>query len=120
VRRTPPPPCWKPWCISKVDIADIPTSFQWLRISVPEEVALEVVNLAELPQDWAQDLAVTQRLGANWLRGGGSALLRVPSVLVPETWNVLLNPGHPDAGRCRIVSVHPYSLDPRLVGRPVG
>lgn len=106
--------------MSRVDIADIPTSFQWLRISVPEDVALEVVNLAELPQDWAQDLAVTQRLGANWLRGGGPALLRLPSVLVPETWNMLLNPRHPDAGRCRIVSVHPYSLDPRLVGRPVG
>jgi RES domain-containing protein len=40
--------------------------------------------------------------------------MRVPSVLVPEAWNLILNPGHPDAGHLRIVSDTRVAFDERL------
>jgi RES domain-containing protein len=43
-----------------------------------------------------------------------SALLRVPSVLVPETWNTLINPRHPDSQRLRIIKTIATSSDGRL------
>jgi hypothetical protein len=42
-------------------------------------------------------------------------LLRVPSAVVPETFNVLLNPGHRLAGRVAVTTVSEHAIDPRLV-----
>jgi RES domain-containing protein len=58
---------------------------------------------------------VTRKSGDAWLATGRSALLSVPSALVPETSNVLLNPGHLDAPRVVIVQEGEYAIDPRLV-----
>jgi hypothetical protein len=49
-----------------------------------------------------------------WLQRRGGALLRVPSVIVPETSNFLLNPNHPDAKKFKVVAATPYSFGARL------
>lgn len=41
------------------------------------------------------------------------AVLRVPSAVIPEEWNVLLNPAHPRAGRAKVVATEAFSFDPR-------
>ena len=91
----------------------VPETFQLLRISGPD-LAVEEVKLDALPSDWIKDLSLTQSVGADWLNRGMSALLRVPSVLAPETWNVLLNPLHPDAASVRIEHHYDYPFDLRL------
>jgi RES domain-containing protein len=73
------------------------------------------VDEAQLPPDWSRQLAVTRAWGDRWLREGQSALLLVRSVLVPETYNILINPRHADAARIERVAVFPYPLDPRLI-----
>ena len=50
-----------------------------------------------------------------WLQSGRTALLRLPSVIVPATLNVLINPLHPESGRIRIIREHRHSLDTRLM-----
>lgn len=42
-------------------------------------------------------------------------LLRVPSAVVPEESNVLIDPNHPRAGEVAVVSVRPFAFDPRLL-----
>jgi len=41
-------------------------------------------------------------------------LLRIPSALAPETWNILVNPAHPAASRLVIEQVYHYPFDERL------
>jgi len=48
------------------------------------------------PSDWPEKTDVTRTLGDGWLGRGSAALLTVPSAIVPETFNVLLNPAHHD------------------------
>jgi RES domain-containing protein len=69
-----------------------------------------------LPVGWDAEPAgqVSVRLGTDWANGRASALLRVPSVIVPEETNVLINPLHPDAGRIRATKVRRWLFDPRL------
>jgi hypothetical protein len=55
--------------------------------------------------------------GDRWLREGDSALLRVRSVLVPETYNVLIDPRLADAALIKRLAVMPYPLDSRIVAR---
>ncbi len=98
----------------EIDLGDAPVTFQFLKIDVPAGVAETFMALKDLPSDWRRQENITRRNGDAWLAGTATALLRVPSALVPETWNTLVNPRHPDSQRLRIVKVIPYPLDPRL------
>ena len=93
-------------------------NFQFLKIEVPESVAVEGVEERQLPRDWVMRLDLSRAWGDRWLREARTALLLVPSVLVPETYNELINPRHNDAARIRTLSAFPYPLDRRLFGLP--
>jgi len=93
---------------------DVPPTYTLLEMHVDEKLAIPSLDLSPLPKNWPDHVAVTRNLGSDWLRSRKSALLRVPSVLLPATWNVLLNPLHPDAKRVKIVRSYAYPFDPRL------
>jgi RES domain-containing protein len=99
----------------ELDYADLPPSYKLLKIEVPDDVAVMSLELNRLPPDWNTNLVATQALGDEWLAGGQTALLRVPSAVAPESWNVLLNPRHADAARARIVAQRQYPWDRRLL-----
>jgi RES domain-containing protein len=91
----------------------VPDSYDLLEIHAPEEIGIkELLPLAEVR--WSEDLILTRRLGDEWLKGKESPLARVPSAIMPRTWNVLLNPEHPDARSIRVVSVIRERFDNRL------
>jgi RES domain-containing protein len=94
---------------------DLPPTFTLLKIEGPD-TSVNEVEPNVLPTDWAAQMTVTQGIGGKWLEEQRSALLRVPSVLVPETWNFLLNPAHPDAPLFRIEHSYEYPFDLRLKG----
>ncbi|KAA6462175.1 RES domain-containing protein [Acidobacteria bacterium AB60] len=92
---------------------DVPPEFTLLKIEGPE-IDVPSVRTDELPDDWHARLEVTRDLGSAWLERNDSVLLRVPSVIVPETMNYLFNPSHPDAAKFRIVEAIAYPFDPRI------
>ena len=61
------------------------------------------------------DQIATRTIGDEWLASKNSAILRVPSAVVPETLNVLLNPEHADASWMRILWHSEYPWDERLL-----
>ena len=89
--------------------------FQFLKIEMPDTISVERLEDRLLPGDWPQRLEVTQEWGDRWLRAGTSPALRVRSVLVPETWNILINPLHPDAIRIASLAEIQFPLDARLI-----
>ncbi len=93
---------------------DVPPNYTLLAVVVPDEVSTEVVQVGTLPSDWMDKVEATRAIGSAWLRSQRSALLRVPSALVPATFNYVLNPLHADAKRLRIESVYEYPFDPRI------
>ena len=99
----------------EIDVRDLPTRYRLLRIAVPDDLAVEHVALDVLPADWQLKTDVTRTIGDTWLAASTTALLRVPSAVVPETMNVLLNPGHPGAARLSITQVSEHAIDPRLI-----
>jgi RES domain-containing protein len=56
----------------------------------------------------------TVAIGDAWLTEVRSAVLRVPSVLIPHAWNILLNPVHPDAAHASVHGIESFGFDPRL------
>ena len=51
--------------------------------------------------------------GSDWLKSGRTALLVVPSVIINEEDNALINPAHPDAGRITVIKVRRFIYDHR-------
>lgn len=96
----------------EIDVEDQPTSFRYLEIEVPDLIPVET---ASMHGDWRRNLEKTRAFGDEWLQSGRTALLRVPSVLTPSTWNVLINPLHPDAAQIRIVRTLKHPIDSRLI-----
>ncbi|BCP53050.1 hypothetical protein K32_16670 [Kaistia sp. 32K] len=55
-----------------------------------------------------------QATGDAWLAEARTPILRVPSFIVPESSNLLINPAHPDAAGLRVESQRPFRFDARL------
>ncbi len=92
---------------------DLPRTFKLMEIASPEELAVK--NLLLLASvDWKEDQELTRRIGDEWLASGETALARVPSAILPRTWNVLLNPAHGEASKIEIVEVIRERFDNRL------
>lgn len=77
-------------------------------------LTIESLDAADLPADWRTYPAPESlaRLGANWVSAARTALLAVPSAVIPHERNYLLNPGHPEFGRLVIGPAEPFAFDP--------
>ena len=99
----------------EIDVRDLPTRYRLLTLRAPDALVVEDLLAADLPPDWIEQTDRTRAIGDRWLQAGRSTLLRVPSAVVPETFNVLLNPGHAHAGQLELVQVSEHAIDPRLL-----
>lgn len=90
----------------------------WFEIAVPPEEILHV-PINRLPPGWNNPMRIhpaTVGTGDRWLRVAQKVALRVPSAIVPGSWNYLLNPRHPAFRRTHWTKPVPLSLDDRLIG----
>jgi RES domain-containing protein len=98
----------------QVDPDNLPDDYRILRIEAADDVPIETVDKAKLAGDWQADLARTRRLGDEWLASKRTALLRVPSAIVPSAFNFLLNPSHTDGEKISVIDAVKMAFDPRL------
>ncbi len=92
---------------------DIPPDLTLLKVEGPD-IKTASIRADDLDMDWQSNAEVTRDLGSDWLRKNESALLRVPSAIIPYTSNSLFNPLHPDAKKFVIAEVFTWPFDVRL------
>ena len=90
---------------------DLPDAFQLIEIDLDDAALMET---AAPEPGWRDSEAITRAIGDAWLADRRSLALRVPSALVPQAWNVLLNPAHSEAAKMRVAALHPVPVDPRF------
>jgi RES domain-containing protein len=95
----------------EIDVRDLPTRYRLMKLRAPDGLIVEDLPATELPTDWLEHTDRTRAIGDRWLQAGRSALLRVPSAVVPETFNVLLNPGHAHAGHVELAQVSEHAIE---------
>lgn len=90
--------------------------FMYFKIEIPDSVPVAKLRAAEFPDDWAAEPPrdSTKEIGSLWAKKADTAVLSVPSVLVPKSWNYLLNPAHHDLKKIRISDPMPFIFDARL------
>jgi RES domain-containing protein len=99
----------------EIDVRDLPARYRLLKLHAPDDLIVEHLTATDLPADWFELTDLTRAAGDRWLQAGRSPLLRVPSAVVPETFNVLLNPAHPQAARIGVAQASEHVIDPRLL-----
>ena len=102
--------------LARVD-REIPADLLLLTINIPDAASIERLRPDALPTDWLTRPAPEscRIVGDGWLASAKGLVLAVPSVLVPEESNLLLNPQHAEFATVRVVAGRPFSFDPRLV-----
>ena len=104
--------------IVHLNAGGLPLNRYLVEIEIPDDVfaAAQRETVASLPVGWDAEPAgrVSIQFGTDWLNACNSALLIVPSVIVPEEPNVLINPNHPDAASISAAKVRRWLYDPRL------
>lgn len=99
-----------------VDVDLLPNDLVAIAIEVPEKLAVETVKASSLPKNWRRypGLESLNDIGTTWAAKGSTALLAVPSAIIPEEQNYLLNPAHRDFKQVRLRRSIPFHFDPRM------
>ncbi|MBC7838056.1 MAG: RES family NAD+ phosphorylase [Nitrospiraceae bacterium] len=82
----------------------------------PDDMRIEYIGVSDLPKNW-RSYPVTeelQDLGTAWVASASTAMLVVPSAVIPEERNYLLSPAHPDFKRFRLNKPEAFHFDPRM------
>lgn len=94
---------------------DIPRALSMVSIQVPEKNILEI-HRNELPGDWHLSPVPlsTKDFGTNLLESLKAAVIKIPSAVIPEEFNYILNPKHPDAALFKIMDIRDFVYDIRI------
>lgn len=93
---------------------EIPSTQYLLHIEIPDENSMTEISNKKIKKNWKHEPEYTQWLGDQFLQNKQSLILKVPSAIVSEENNFLLNPLHERFKKVRIVSSELLQLDKRL------
>lgn len=95
---------------------DVPNDRFYVEIYIPDDIQILEVNLEDLPDGWdAKPPSITtQIIGDDFVNYNEAAVLKVPSSIVPQEYNYLLNPLHVDASRISVVRTMKMKFDSRV------
>jgi RES domain-containing protein len=86
-------------------------------IVIPDDIIPKKISISDLPSNWREYPAPLELadIGTKWARKKETLLLRVPSAIVPQEFNILANPLHPDIKRVKISYIEDYRINHRLL-----
>jgi len=105
--------------LANVDDAELVlNSFSYIEVKLPKDIPITKLEDGTLPLDWrACEHPWCKEIGDAWLSKAETAVLVVPSAVLPRESNYLLNPVHPDFAGLAASAPRPIDFDPRLVSR---
>jgi len=95
-----------------VPLGIMPDDYHLIQILIPDELHMIEVDPDKLDDNWKSipHHHSTQQIGDKWAIEKQSAILTVPSVVVPGDFNYLINPMHPDAGQIQLLKIEVFGF----------
>ncbi len=84
-----------------------------MSIEVPDS-AFQSLAANSLKPNWQNDIDYCRFIGNKFLQNKKSLLLKVPSAVIPDEYNIMINPSHPVFVKCTLVSSRLFEFDTRL------
>ncbi|MDO1451714.1 RES family NAD+ phosphorylase [Rhodocytophaga aerolata] len=91
-------------------------TFRTMVIYVPDRLAVQHINLRNLQTGWNQITLhkQCQQIGSDWYVAKDTPVLKVPSAVIPDEFNYVLNARHPEFKEIKLIAVLPFAFDKRL------
>lgn len=95
---------------------DLPEDRYYVQIEIPDELTIQEVKLEDLPDGWnaKPPTLITQIIGDDFVYYNEAAVLKVPSSIIPQEYNYLINPSHPQASKIKIIGASKMVFDQRF------
>ncbi len=95
---------------------DLPNDRYYMEIDIPDDITILELQSKDLPENWDSKppISETQFIGDDFVTEGDAAVLKVPSSIVHQEFNYLINPNHPDSKKISVVSKTPLRFDSGL------
>ncbi len=99
-----------------VSFSTLPSKLCIATVEIDDQIRPIEIPLGDLPKNWRKFPAPLElaEIGSKWAVSNESLALRVPSVVVPHEFNILINPSHPDMKHVAITAVDGLEMDKRL------
>ena len=94
----------------------IPKDYEMVSIELPDDAIIKAIEPKDLPGSWNSNPinAHTQRIGDAFLSEKKALVFKVPSVIVKDEWNYIINPQHESFDKVKILNREPFAFDMRL------
>ena len=94
----------------------LPPNFCQVNATIPDSVSRIKLDVSSLPINWDSwpHPVSTREMGTEWLHSLKSCLLVIPSAVIPDNFNVLINPKHADFNQIKIGERSPFKFDERM------
>ncbi len=102
-----------------LDDEEILPAFLYASVAFAEELIVRVEDVARLPPKW-RGFPIpreVQKIGDDWIEGKRSAVLEVPTSVIPKGTNYVINLEHPDSKRVQYGKVENLIIDAKLISR---
>jgi RES domain-containing protein len=93
---------------------DFSIELSLLRINIPDSIEIKEIKLSKLKPKWNEDFSYSKFMGNEFIKSMNNLILKVPSAVIGEEHNFLINPLHPDFKKIKIAEVKQFSTDERL------
>jgi RES domain-containing protein len=101
-------------------LGNVPMDYDLVTLEIPDKTGVHEVSPYDLPADWKSfpHAHATQEIGDLFTRSAKYLVMCVPSAVIQDEYNYLINPRHTDMSKIKLIKVEPFSFDPRLFGKP--
>ena len=95
---------------------DLPRDRYCVEIEIPDHIDIQEVSLEDLPKDWNAKPPgkATQAIGDDFVLLSAAAVLKVPSAIISQEYNYLINPHHPAAQKIKVIKATQLDFDSRF------
>jgi len=96
---------------------DLPSDRIFVEIWIPDDILIQEVKTEDLPEGWdaKPPSVITQAIGDDFIFQKAALVLKVPSCIVSDEFNYLINPNHEDISKLKILNTTPLTFDQRLI-----
>lgn len=96
---------------------NFPNNLLLIKIEIPDQIEIQTVPQKVLVKGWNSFpfASETVNYGTSFLKAKEHLAFKVPSVIIPDEYNIILNPLHPDIQVCKVISAIPFTFDGRAI-----
>jgi len=98
----------------RADKTLLPPDYMLLKLEIPDQLSIATIHKNKLKKNWKDDIEYTQFIGSSFVTTGAELALKVPSAIVEEENNYVINTNHADFKKVKIKSISKFQLDKRF------